>query len=80
MTESLYAVWYSLPSTARYPCEQRPGFIVTQWSDDIANLVVFVDGSNDGYANPVLWVTSAVKANIEQNGHINPGEWVYRHD
>lgn len=51
--------------------EQRPAFIVKKWDPECANLVVFVDGSNDdaaaskigaGGTNPndcARWVTSA---------------------
>ena len=49
--------------------EERPGFILKEWSPETANLVVFVDGTNDNeYAtacgtstgtDPARWVTSA---------------------
>ena len=49
--------------------EPRPGFILKEWGPDCANLVVFVDGSNDdeysgacGFAtgiDPARWITSA---------------------
>ncbi len=49
--------------------EQRPAFILKEWDPDCANLVVFVDGSNDDAdaakvgagsgADCARWVTSA---------------------
>lgn len=38
----------------------RPGFIVYEWPNQYANVVVFIDGYNDIANNvyPVIWVTS----------------------
>lgn len=45
--------------------EVRPATIVRVWNDDIVNLAVFIDGSNDYPARkyddpPVVWETSVM--------------------
>lgn len=52
-------VHYVLPD-GPHAGEHRPAFIVQVWTGDYLNLVVFVDGTNDGpqLAGCVLWATS----------------------
>lgn len=52
--------------------EHRPAIIVKVWSQEDAscNLLVFTDKTNDGYDDPVQWVTSRC---YEASGI--PGSW-----
>lgn len=57
----------------------RPAVMVETWGNEVhareelqtVNLLVFMDGMNDGYATPTLWKTG-VKHNEKQ--HL-PGTW-----
>ena len=70
-----YTVHYVLPNhTSGARC--RPAVVVLDWSPDVyppdgaCNLVVFVDGTNDGYSGttPVVWATS-VRHTQDGNDH-----------
>jgi len=52
--------------------EHRPAIIITEPIDDIANLQVFIDGSNDGYphSKPAIWMV-----NISYSETMEPGTW-----
>lgn len=55
-------VVYSLED-GRYPGEWRPALVVKIWEEDMCNLQVFLDGSNDGIVQPsnndgMVWRTS----------------------
>lgn len=56
---------------------RRPALVVRVWSDDLVNLIVFVDGSNDYYPNQgpeplMLWRTS-----VHYNNSEKPGTWTW---
>ena len=58
--------------------DHRPAFIVNVWSNDLVNLQVFTDGSNDVYPNqgPVpatLWRTS--KHHDEEEKALGTWHW-----
>lgn len=52
--------------------QHRPATIVAVWSktNGCSNLVVLVDGTNDGIAGCVLWATSR-----EFSDEMKPGTW-----
>lgn len=52
--------------------QHRPAVIVKVWSQDAgtSNLQVFVDGSNDGFDENVVWMTSRVYSEEKL-----PGTW-----
>jgi hypothetical protein len=69
-------VFYRLPNDTRSPGEQRPAKVVKVWGDHpgaAINLVVFVDGSNDGFDTHTIWRTSVVPGD-------QPGQWQYDSD
>lgn len=47
--------------------ERRPAVIVKSWSERTANLLVFMDGTNDGarYVGCTLWATSRLRGDDE---------------
>lgn len=59
-------VHYVLPD-GRHPSECRPAFIVRVWNDELVNLQVFVDGTND-YAdyNGSVWATSVHYSDVHE--------------
>lgn len=60
-------VFYTLGSEWNNPGEVRPALVVRVWSEEVVNLLVFLDGANDKFIGPdgwqsvpghVLWKTS----------------------
>ena len=53
--------------------QHRPGIVVRVWSATCINLILFVDGSNDGYDPnlPLDWKTSIVYSSESKE----PGTW-----
>lgn len=64
-------VHYVLPD-GPHAGEHRPAIVVKIWSGSYVNLVVFVDGTNDGpqFGGCILWATS-----IEHSPEPKPRTW-----
>lgn len=64
-------VHYVLPD-GPHAGEHRPAIVVKVWSGNYVNLVVFMDGTNDGpeYSGCIRWATS-----IEHSAEPKPNTW-----
>ena len=59
--------------------QHRPAIVVRVWrsgyAPDLVQLQVFTDGTNDGYAESVIWRTSVHYGSESRVGGPEPGTW-----